>query len=166
MYCFYSQDRVILLSSKWKKYILPICQQICIRLHGVISQRIEILMVTVVRTCPQDDILPLQAWSTVTYEELTWFYYKMDQTCSTCENLDWDYPGGAYKGVIWMGIRERVYVCVGEVFIYLAVLLERPPLWSSGQSSWLQDGDVLCFLWGTNWIYICYVEESRPPLWI
>jgi hypothetical protein len=38
-------------------------------------------------------------------------------------------------------------------------------LWSSGQSSWLQDGDVLCFLWGTNWIYICYVEESRPLLW-
>jgi hypothetical protein len=25
--------------------------------------------------------------------------------------------------------------------------------------------DVMCFLWGTNWIYICYVEESRPPLW-
>jgi hypothetical protein len=23
----------------------------------------------------------------------------------------------------------------------------------------------VCFLWGTNWIYICYVEESRPPLW-
>jgi hypothetical protein len=22
-----------------------------------------------------------------------------------------------------------------------------------------------CFLWCTNWIYICYVEESRPPLW-
>jgi hypothetical protein len=41
----------------------------------------------------------------------------------------------------------------------------RPPLWSSGQSSWLQSGDVLCFLWGTNWIYICYVEENRPPLW-
>jgi hypothetical protein len=42
-----------------------------------------------------------------------------------------------------------------------------PPLWSSGQSSWLQNanGDVLCFLWGTNWIYICYVEESWPPLW-
>jgi hypothetical protein len=36
------------------------------------------------------------------------------------------------------------------------------PLWSSGQSSWLHNGDVLCFLWG---IYICYVEESRPPLW-
>jgi hypothetical protein len=40
-----------------------------------------------------------------------------------------------------------------------------PPLWSSGQSSWLQNRDVLCFLWGTNWIYIYYVEESRPPLW-
>jgi hypothetical protein len=22
----------------------------------------------------------------------------------------------------------------------------------------------MCFLWGTNWIYICYVEESIPPL--
>jgi hypothetical protein len=41
----------------------------------------------------------------------------------------------------------------------------RPPLWSRGQSSWLLNGDVLCFLWGTNWIYICYVEEGRPPLW-
>jgi hypothetical protein len=36
---------------------------------------------------------------------------------------------------------------------------------SGGQSSWLQNGDVLCFLWGTNWIYICYAEESRPSLW-
>jgi hypothetical protein len=25
--------------------------------------------------------------------------------------------------------------------------------------------EMYCFLWGTNWIYICYVEESRPPLW-
>jgi hypothetical protein len=40
-----------------------------------------------------------------------------------------------------------------------------PPLWSSDRSSWLHNGDVLCFLWGTNWVYICYVEESRPPLW-
>jgi hypothetical protein len=43
--------------------------------------------------------------------------------------------------------------------------VNRPPLWSSGQGSWPQSGDVLCFLWGTNWIYICYVEESRSPLW-
>jgi hypothetical protein len=41
----------------------------------------------------------------------------------------------------------------------------RSPLWSSGQSSWLRNGDVLCFLWGANWIYICYVEKSRPHLW-
>jgi hypothetical protein len=23
----------------------------------------------------------------------------------------------------------------------------------------------MCLLWGTNWIYICYVEDSRRPLW-
>jgi hypothetical protein len=40
-----------------------------------------------------------------------------------------------------------------------------PTLWSRGQSSWLLNGDVLCFLWRTNWIYIFYVEESTPPLW-
>jgi hypothetical protein len=40
-----------------------------------------------------------------------------------------------------------------------------PALWSSDQSSWLQNVDVLCFLWSTNWIYICYVEESRSSLW-
>jgi hypothetical protein len=40
----------------------------------------------------------------------------------------------------------------------------RPPLWYSGQSSWLQNGDVLCFQW-MNLIYVCYVEECRPPLW-
>jgi hypothetical protein len=39
-----------------------------------------------------------------------------------------------------------------------------PPLWSSGQSSWLQNGDVLCFPWATNWICICYVDGSRPHL--
>jgi hypothetical protein len=44
-----------------------------------------------------------------------------------------------------MDIRERVSVWVGsihlplmKVIINLAVLLERPLLWSSGQSSWLQ----------------------------
>jgi hypothetical protein len=44
------------------------------------------------------------------------------------------------------------------------LILKRPPLWSSDQSSWLQTGDIFCFLWGTDWIYICYIEESRPPL--
>jgi hypothetical protein len=54
---------------------------------------------------------------------------------------------------------------LGDRFILLYVEESRPPLWSSGQSSWLQNGDVLWFLWGTNWIYICYVEKSRPSLW-
>jgi hypothetical protein len=40
-----------------------------------------------------------------------------------------------------------------------------PPLWCSGESSWLQNGDIFCFLWGTNGIYISYIKESRPPLW-
>jgi hypothetical protein len=34
-----------------------------------------------------------------------------------------------------------------------------------GTRSWLYNVHELCFLWGMNWIYICYVEESRPPLW-
>jgi hypothetical protein len=50
------------------------------------------------------------------------------------------------------------------IFYYLC-FSRWPPLWSSGQSSWLQSGDVLYFLWGTNRIYMCYVEESRLPLW-
>jgi hypothetical protein len=49
--------------------------------------------------------------------------------------------------------------------VYLIILFNRPPLWSRGQSSSIHNGDVLCFLWGTNWIYICYVEESRPSMW-
>jgi hypothetical protein len=56
---------------------------------------------------------------------------------------------------------QRIYISKIIVFMYNIW----PPLWSSGQSSWLHNRDVLCFLWGTNWIYICHVEESRPPLW-
>jgi hypothetical protein len=58
----------------------------------------------------------------------------------------------------------------GEAELYLhcfrcVVFNWRPPLLSSSQSSWLQYGDVLNFLSGTNWIYMCYAEESRPHLW-
>jgi hypothetical protein len=49
------------------------------------------------------------------------------------------------------------------VALGLVIQLVGPPLWTNGQSSWLQNGDVLCFLWGTNWIYMCYVEKSRLP---
>jgi hypothetical protein len=62
-------------------------------------------------------------------------------------------------------IANKLYENMAE-FTYLEMVITYwMPLWSSGQSSWLQNGDVLCFLWGTNWIYICYVEEGRPPLW-
>jgi hypothetical protein len=55
----------------------------------------------------------------------------------------------------------------GESFnkLSLSAFVSGPPLWSSGQSSWLHNEDVLCFLWGTNSIYMCYVEQSRPLLW-
>jgi hypothetical protein len=65
------------------------------------------------------------------------------------------------------GCRTEKYCFLwGTNWIYIYCLEEsRPPLWSSGQSSWLLNGDLLRFLWGTNWIYICYVGESIPPLW-
>jgi hypothetical protein len=54
----------------------------------------------------------------------------------------------------------------GTNCIYMCYVEEsRQPLWSSGQSSWLQIGDVVCSMCGTNCIYMCYVEESRQPLW-
>jgi hypothetical protein len=58
------------------------------------------------------------------------------------------------------GYRSKMYCVSCEVRNICYVEGSRPPLWSSGESSWLHSGDVLCFLWGTNWIYICYVEES------
>jgi hypothetical protein len=56
----------------------------------------------------------------------------------------------------------ETFVCVR---LWISACLVGPPLWSSDQRSWLKNGDILGFLWGTNWIYICCVEESRPPLW-
>jgi hypothetical protein len=63
------------------------------------------------------------------------------------------------------GVSRRVAYLSFRWDFFKFFLWDDPPLWSSGQSSWLQNGDVLCFLWGTNWTYICYVQESRPPLW-
>jgi hypothetical protein len=64
---------------------------------------------------------------------------------------------GRSVGIVRSRTQTMEFVCYVEE--------SRPPLWSSGQSSWLQNGDVLCFLWRTNWICIRYVEERRPPLW-
>jgi hypothetical protein len=66
------------------------------------------------------------------------------------------------------GYRTEIYCVSCEVrteFIRICYVEERPPLWSSDHICWLQNGDVFCFLWGTNWIYVCYLEESRPHLW-
>jgi hypothetical protein len=50
------------------------------------------------------------------------------------------------------GYRTEMYCVSCEVRTEFICYVEesRPPLWSSGQSSWLQTGDVLCFLGGTN----------------
>jgi hypothetical protein len=45
------------------------------------------------------------------------------------------------------GYTTEMYCASCEVraeFIYVEE--SRPPLWSSGQGSWLHNGDVLCFL--------------------
>jgi hypothetical protein len=46
------------------------------------------------------------------------------------------------------GCRTEVYCVSCEVRTEFICYVEdsRPPLWSSGQSSWLQNGGVLCFL--------------------
>jgi hypothetical protein len=46
--------------------------------------------------------------------------------------------GGRSVGIV----RSRTQTM--EVYFYVEE--SRPPLWSSGQSSWLHNGDVLCFL--------------------
>jgi hypothetical protein len=67
---------------------------------------------------------------------------------------------------IWKGTGLHMRFWFAEKLLFCIDTLQiGPPLWSSGESSRLQNGDVLCFLWGTNWIYICYIEGSRPSLW-
>jgi hypothetical protein len=66
---------------------------------------------------------------------------------------------------VWCGTCATTTIRRLQDWIWSGVCCAGPSLWSSGQSSWLHNGDVFCFLWGTNWIYICYVEESRPLLW-
>jgi hypothetical protein len=72
--------------------------------------------------------------------------------------LLWSSFQTGYRNCTVLPVRYELnlYTCYAEE--------SRPPLWYSGQSSWLHNGDVLCFLSGTNWIYICSVEEIRPPL--
>jgi ABC-type phosphate transport system permease subunit len=38
------------------------------------------------------------------------------------------------------------FATLPSFFLSLSIIISRLPLWSSGQSSWLQNGDVLCSL--------------------
>jgi hypothetical protein len=64
---------------------------------------------------------------------------------------------------------EPIVTTISQHFFFFNYFLwlrwDWPPLWSSGHNSCLHNRDILCLLWGTNWIYKCYVEENRPPLW-
>jgi hypothetical protein len=55
------------------------------------------------------------------------------------------------------GYRREMFCVSCEVWtkFICCVKESRPPLRSSGNSSWLQKGDVLCFVWGrTEFIYV------------
>jgi hypothetical protein len=60
---------------------------------------------------------------------------------------------------------QSLWLQSGNVLFPLRYELNLCYVEESRPSLWLHNGDVLCFLWGTNWIYICYVGGSRPPLW-
>jgi hypothetical protein len=51
-------------------------------------------------------------------------------------------------------VAQLVNKFLSTSYFFAGYFITRPPLRSSGQSSWLLKGDVLCFLWGTNWIYV------------
>jgi hypothetical protein len=70
-----------------------------------------------------------------------------------------------WKKVVILTVAMEGTLDVVPVHFKTYTIRKSPTLRSSGQCSWPRNGDVLCFLWGTNWIYICYVEESRPTLW-
>jgi hypothetical protein len=65
--------------------------------------------------------------------------YTTDMYCASCEVRT-----------------EIMYVMWKKVDRLSGLVVSVPGYWSR---------DVLCFLWGTIWIYICYEEESIPPLW-
>jgi hypothetical protein len=51
-----------------------------------------------------------------------------------------------------------MYICYVEE--------SRPPLWPSGQSSWLHNGDVFIVVsFEVRTEFICYVEDSRTHMW-
>jgi hypothetical protein len=102
---------------------------------------------TNLRECEEQSWFKVQAVPVVRFEWYKIFCLRPKMSFST-------------PGVLEPQVEDHYFTTVIVFMTFCA-----PRLWFSGQSSWPQNGEVLCFLWGTNWIYICYVEESRPPLW-
>jgi hypothetical protein len=83
-----------------------------------------------------------------------------------CGNLDVSKPHGPPQPVTgitlpFLSARQRLHLIILATVFHNNIgcsLAVRVPGYST---------EMYCFLWGTNWIYsyICYVEESRPPLW-
>jgi hypothetical protein len=80
--------------------------------------------------------------------------YITEKYCASCEvrtecicYLEESRPP-LWSSVRVPGYTTEMYCASCEVRTEFACYVEesRPPLWSSGQSSWLQNGDVLCFL--------------------
>jgi hypothetical protein len=55
-------------------------------------------------------------------------------------------PCGLEVRVLGYGTEMYCVSCEVRTEFICHVEESRPPLWSSGQSSWLWNGDVLCFL--------------------
>jgi hypothetical protein len=62
--------------------------------------------------------------------------------------------------------RRCIVSCEVQTECICYVEESRPPLWFSGQSFWLKNGDVLCFLWGRNWIYMLLAVPDHALLWL
>jgi hypothetical protein len=69
----------------------------------------------------------------VRYELMNVMLKKVDRLCGLVARV--------------LGYRTEMYCVSCEVRTYECYVEEsRPPLWSSGQNSWLQNGDIWCFL--------------------
>jgi hypothetical protein len=66
------------------------------------------------------------------------------------------------KWSVFLATQRRCIVLLVRCELNLCYVQEsRPSLWSSDQCSWLHNGDVLCFLLGSNWIYVMYKKADR-----
>jgi hypothetical protein len=120
-------------------------------------------------TCVDGDIQPISIYKHCTFQywKLHWnrqhyCRWKNKITQNAAQNIFVSFSLITYKNnnlseccnlsllFSWTGS-----FAIWDIIIFMRTQLHslakhRPPLWSSGQSSWLQNGDVLCLLWGMN----------------